>query len=77
MVRLANGFPTTEREAEEFDARQEKNLLALAKEVLGADIVLGPKKSDLPSGVIPREEILKATMKVTELKTEPNSPVEP
>jgi len=33
IVRLANGFPTTEREATEFDKRQEENLKILANEI--------------------------------------------
>lgn len=35
VVRLDNGFPTTEREARQFEERQEANLKALAKEMLG------------------------------------------
>lgn len=48
IVRLQNGFPTTEREAREFDARQEENLQKLAKEILGENVVLGRKKRDGP-----------------------------
>jgi hypothetical protein len=35
VVRLDNGFPTTEREARQFEERQEANLKALAREMLG------------------------------------------
>jgi hypothetical protein len=48
VVRLANGFPTTEREARQFDERQEANLQALARELLGKDVVIGKKKQDGP-----------------------------
>jgi hypothetical protein len=48
IVRLENGFPTTEREARVFEERQEQNLQKLAKELLGKDIVLGKKKDDKP-----------------------------
>eukprot|EP00158_Paraphelidium_tribonemae_P009466 Partr_v1_DN28874_c3_g1_i3_m34247 putative Adenylate cyclase associated (CAP) C terminal len=48
IVRLENGFPTTEREARQFDERQEANLQALAKQILGDDIVLGKKKDSGP-----------------------------
>jgi len=41
IVRLANGYPTTEREAREFDAKQEKLLQKLAQE---AGIKIGKKK---------------------------------
>lgn len=39
IVRLENGFPTTEREARQFDERQEANLKQLAKEILGKVVV--------------------------------------
>jgi len=45
IVRLVNGFPTTEREAKEFDKRQEENLKKLA-ENLG--ITMGRKKREGP-----------------------------
>jgi hypothetical protein len=48
VVRLQNGFPTTEREAREFDQRQEENLQKLAKELLGKDISIGKKLSSGP-----------------------------
>ncbi len=35
IVRLENGFPTTEREARQFEERQEANLQALARNLLG------------------------------------------
>ena len=35
VVRLENGFPTTEREARQFEERQEANLQALARNLLG------------------------------------------
>lgn len=41
IVRLSNGFPTTEREASAFDKRQEENLQKLAKE---AGITIARKK---------------------------------
>jgi len=45
VVRLKNGFPTTEREAAEFDRRQEENLKKLAKEM---GLSVGKKKRDTP-----------------------------
>jgi len=52
IVRLANGYPTTEREAQEFDAKKEKNDAALEEYVqrrlLEGGIVLGKKKKDGP-----------------------------
>lgn len=48
VVRLNNGFPTTEREARLFEERQEANLQKLAKELLGADIQIGKKKDQGP-----------------------------
>jgi hypothetical protein len=50
VVRLENGYPTTEREARQFDERQEANLRVLAKELLGKDIVLGKKKDENRQG---------------------------
>ena len=41
IVRLANGFPTTEREARQFDAKQEANLKALAKQLMGPTFNIG------------------------------------
>lgn len=41
LVRLQNGFPTTEREAREFDRRQEEAIQKLAKE---SGITIGRKK---------------------------------
>ncbi len=40
LIRLANGFPTTEREAREFNRKQEFNVQQLAKE---AGITIGRK----------------------------------
>jgi len=45
IVRLKNGYPTTEREAAEFDKRQEENLQKLAKEM---GISIGKKKPTTP-----------------------------
>jgi len=45
IVRLKNGYPTTEREAAEFDAKQEEMLQKLAKE---AGITIGRKKPTTP-----------------------------
>lgn len=45
IVRLENGFPTTEREARQFEERQEANLQALARELLGKDVAIGKKKA--------------------------------
>lgn len=45
VVRLENGYPTTEREARQFEERQEENLQALAKQLLGENVVLGPAKN--------------------------------
>jgi len=44
IIRLDNGFPTTEREEREFQRRQEANLQKLTKELLGKNINLGKKK---------------------------------
>jgi len=43
IVRLQNGYPTTEREAKAFDARHEENLQKLAQ---AAGITIGKKKKD-------------------------------
>jgi len=43
IVRLDNGFPTTERERKEFDERQEENLRKLAGQ---AGIQIGRKKAE-------------------------------
>ncbi|KAI3662446.1 hypothetical protein MP638_003586 [Amoeboaphelidium occidentale] len=48
IVRLENGFPTTEREARIFEERQEANLQALAKEILGKEITINKKKDTKP-----------------------------
>jgi len=45
IVRLNNGYPTTEREAKEFDRRQEENLQKLAKQM---GISVGKKKTTTP-----------------------------
>jgi len=45
IIRLDNGFPTTEREEREFQRRQEANLQKLTKELLGKNINLGKKKT--------------------------------
>eukprot|EP01114_Cavostelium_apophysatum_P021498 TRINITY_DN751_c0_g3_i2.p1 TRINITY_DN751_c0_g3~~TRINITY_DN751_c0_g3_i2.p1 ORF type:complete len:272 (+),score=81.59 TRINITY_DN751_c0_g3_i2:183-998(+) len=45
IVRLDNGFPTTEREAKEFDRRQEENLQKLAQNI---GITIGKKKATGP-----------------------------
>jgi len=42
IVRLTNGFPTTEREAREFDRRQDDNMRKLAEQ---AGITIAKKKS--------------------------------
>eukprot|EP01117_Protostelium_nocturnum_P009610 TRINITY_DN342_c0_g1_i1.p1 TRINITY_DN342_c0_g1~~TRINITY_DN342_c0_g1_i1.p1 ORF type:complete len:260 (+),score=95.73 TRINITY_DN342_c0_g1_i1:242-1021(+) len=47
IVRLSNGFPTTEREASAFDKRQEENLRKLASD---AGITLGKKKGPKKPG---------------------------
>lgn len=44
IIRLDNGFPTTEREEREFQRRQEHNLQKLTNELLGKNIHLGRKK---------------------------------
>ncbi|ORX47567.1 hypothetical protein BCR36DRAFT_584668 [Piromyces finnis] len=44
IIRLDNGFPTTEREEREFQRRQEANLQKLTSELLGKNICLGKKK---------------------------------
>ena len=54
IVRLDNGFPTTEREARQFEERQEANLQQLAREILGKDVRLG-KKKDVGPKVKPNE----------------------
>jgi len=41
LIRLANGFPTTEREAKEFNRKQEMNMQKLAQE---AGITIGRKQ---------------------------------
>lgn len=53
IVRLANGFPSTEREAKEYDSRQEEALQKLAKE---AGITIGRKadKKIPPNTVCPK-----------------------
>mmetsp|Transcript_9440 Transcript_9440/g.13010 ORF Transcript_9440/g.13010 Transcript_9440/m.13010 type:complete len:310 (-) Transcript_9440:100-1029(-) len=43
IIRLENGFPTTEREKKEFDARQEENMRKLAEQ---AGITIGRKKPE-------------------------------
>jgi len=50
IVRLTNGYPTTEREAKEFDRKQEELLQKLAKD---AGITIGKKKN--PDKVKPNE----------------------
>jgi len=45
IIRLDNGFPTTEREEREFQRRQEANLQKLTSELLGKNIHLGRKKN--------------------------------
>ncbi|ORX84047.1 hypothetical protein BCR32DRAFT_266614 [Anaeromyces robustus] len=45
IIRLDNGFPTTEREEREFQRRQEANLQKLTSELLGKNIHLGKKKN--------------------------------
>ncbi|OUM70446.1 hypothetical protein PIROE2DRAFT_56757 [Piromyces sp. E2] len=45
IIRLDNGFPTTEREEREFQRRQEANLQKLTSELLGKNICLGKKKN--------------------------------
>ena len=40
IVRLDNGFPTTAREREEFEIRQEENMRKMAKEFYGEDIII-------------------------------------
>jgi len=45
IIRLDNGFPTTEREEREFQRRQEANLQKLTGELLGKNIHLGKKKN--------------------------------
>jgi len=44
IIRLDNGFPTTEREEREFQRRQEANLQKLTNELLGKNIHLGRRK---------------------------------
>jgi len=52
VVRLANGYPTTEREAQEFDTNKEKNEKNaeefIKKRLADAGITLGKKKADGP-----------------------------
>lgn len=48
LVRLDNGFPTTEREAKDFDRRQEDNLHKLAQQLLGENIKLNKPKREGP-----------------------------
>lgn len=48
VVRLDNGFPTTEREAKEFEIRQEENLQKMARDLLGDNVIINKKKSDAP-----------------------------
>jgi len=43
IIRLENGFPTTEREKKEFDDRQEENMRKLAEQ---AGIKIGRKKTE-------------------------------
>ena len=45
VVRLKNGYPTTEREAAAFDERQERNLQKFAEQ---AGITIGRKKREGP-----------------------------
>ncbi|KAI3634898.1 hypothetical protein MIR68_007279 [Amoeboaphelidium protococcarum] len=45
IVRLENGFPTTEREARQFELRQEANLQKLAKDLLGDNVVINSAKN--------------------------------
>jgi hypothetical protein len=45
IIRLDNGFPTTEREERDFQRRQEANLQKLTSELLGKNICLGKKKN--------------------------------
>lgn len=49
IVRLDNGFPTTEREAREFEQRQEANLQKMAKELLGDHVQLNKNKKLEPT----------------------------
>lgn len=44
IVRLENGFPTTERESRQFEEKQEANLQKLARDLLGKEIKIGKKK---------------------------------
>lgn len=44
LVRLDNGFPTTEREAKDFDRRQEDNLQKLAEQLLGENVKINKKR---------------------------------
>jgi len=55
IVRLANGYPTTEREAKAFDEKQEQLLKKLAQE---AGITIGKKKQEkiAPNSVCPKCE---------------------
>jgi len=50
VVRLANGYPTTEREAQEFDTQKEKNEKNaeefIRKKLLDSGITLGKKKAE-------------------------------
>eukprot|EP01113_Clastostelium_recurvatum_P031556 TRINITY_DN3949_c0_g2_i1.p1 TRINITY_DN3949_c0_g2~~TRINITY_DN3949_c0_g2_i1.p1 ORF type:complete len:302 (+),score=85.98 TRINITY_DN3949_c0_g2_i1:76-981(+) len=45
IVRLDGGYPTTEREAKDFDRRQEENMRIMAQEFLGKDLKLNKKKA--------------------------------
>lgn len=44
VVRLDNGFPTTQREKNAFDARQEENMRKLSQEMFGDIKLQLPRK---------------------------------